>query len=187
MFVTYASLIAKKSHPKGDESPTRLDQILEWAGNELYDGLIIFDESHKAKNLIPENGITTKTGLKVMDLQKKLPNARVVYASATGASEPRNLAYMSRLGLWGEGALFLNFETFIKFVEKNDSLVVHELVALDLKWQGIFLARQLSFQGCSFEIIEIEIDPENKKVYDKSVELVKILFIFFRIISKIFL
>lgn len=28
-------------------------------------------------------------------------NIRVVYCSATGASEPRNLGYMTRLGLWG--------------------------------------------------------------------------------------
>lgn len=30
-----------------------------------------------------------------------LPRARVIYSSATGASEPSNLAYMTRLGCWG--------------------------------------------------------------------------------------
>lgn len=40
-------------------------------------------------------------GLTVLELQNKLPKARVIYASATGASEPRNMAYMTRLGeLW---------------------------------------------------------------------------------------
>ena len=39
----------------------------------------------------------------VLKLQHILPGARVVYCSATGASEPRNLAYMTRLGLWGPG------------------------------------------------------------------------------------
>lgn len=34
-------------------------------------------------------------------LQEQLPDAKIVYSSATGASEPRNLAYMSRLGLFG--------------------------------------------------------------------------------------
>eukprot|EP00953_Heterococcus_sp_UTEX-ZZ885_P037393 19213-Heterococcus_DN1.PRE.1 len=42
----------------------------------------------------------------VLELQEQLPNARVVYCSATGASEPRNLGYMSRLGLWGAGSPF---------------------------------------------------------------------------------
>ncbi len=34
-------------------------------------------------------------------LQALLPRARVLYSSATGASEPTNLAYMTRIGSWG--------------------------------------------------------------------------------------
>ena len=46
-----------------------------------------------------------------MGLQRGLPGARVVYCSATGASEPRNLGYMERLGLWGPGIpSFTNFQ-----------------------------------------------------------------------------
>ena len=40
---------------------------------------IVFDECHKAKN-----ASSTKMGKAVLDLQNKLPLARVVYASATG-------------------------------------------------------------------------------------------------------
>lgn len=39
----------------------------------------MFDECHKAKN-----ASSTKMGKAVLDLQNKLPLARVVYASATG-------------------------------------------------------------------------------------------------------
>lgn len=40
---------------------------------------------HKAKNLVPEAGArSTQVGLKVKDLQTQLPQARVVYCSATG-------------------------------------------------------------------------------------------------------
>lgn len=39
----------------------------------------MFDECHKAKN-----ASSTKMGKAVLDLQNKLPQARVVYASATG-------------------------------------------------------------------------------------------------------
>lgn len=47
---------------------------------------------HKAKNLVPEAGTrATKVGLQVSNLQAALPLARVVYCSATGASEPRNM------------------------------------------------------------------------------------------------
>jgi hypothetical protein len=48
----------------------------------------------------------SKTGLIVVKLQNELPNARIVYVSATPATEPRNMAYMVRLGLWGSGTPF---------------------------------------------------------------------------------
>ena len=67
----------------------------------------MFDECHRAKNLCPVGSSKpTKTGLTVLELQNKLPKARIIYASATGASEPRNMAYMTRLGLWGPGTPF---------------------------------------------------------------------------------
>ncbi len=47
--------------------------------------------------------IFTFTAQIVVELQNKLPRARVVYCSATSVSEPKNLGFMSRLGLWGEG------------------------------------------------------------------------------------
>lgn len=50
VFLTYASLISSS-----DKGETRLQQLIQWAGPQ-YDGLIIFDECHKAKNLIPEAG-----------------------------------------------------------------------------------------------------------------------------------
>ena len=67
----------------------------------------MFDECHRAKNLCPTGSSKpTKTGICVNELQKKVPKARIIYASATGASEPRNMAYMTRLGLWGKGTTF---------------------------------------------------------------------------------
>ena len=48
---------------------------------------IVFDECHKAKNLVPTGSSKpTKTGITVLELQKQLPKARVVYCSATGGS-----------------------------------------------------------------------------------------------------
>ena len=80
----------------------------------------MFDECHKAKNLVPSgSGKPSKTGLTVLQLQKKLPKARIVYCSATGASEPKNMAYMSRLGIWGVGTQFPSFQEFIKAVERR--------------------------------------------------------------------
>ena len=81
---------------------------------------------------------------------------------------------MSRLGLWGEGAPFYDWSKFIEFIE-NYGVSAMEIVALDLKWQGIFLARQLSFSGATFEIREVDVNHAFKNVYDKSVKFVRIL------------
>jgi hypothetical protein len=81
-------------------------------------GVLVFDESHKAKNLVPEKGTKpTKIGEAVRDIQKRLPKARVVYASATGASDCKNMAYMSRLGLWGsDDSPFKTLPEFTGFI-----------------------------------------------------------------------
>lgn len=115
IFSTYVSLISKQS---GDKNKTRLKQLVQWCGPN-FDGCIIFDECHKAKHLVPSNGKPTQTGIAVLQLQEELPNARIVYASATGASEPRNMGYMVRLGLWGEGTQFKDFAQFLTAVEKR--------------------------------------------------------------------
>ena len=47
-----------------------------------------------------------------------------------------------------------------------------ELVAMDLKLRGMYIARQLSFQGVSFRIEEIPIETQFKNVYNSAVKLV---------------
>lgn len=70
-------------------------------------GVLVFDEGHKAKKLVPEKEEgagkprgkpkSTKTALCVDDIQQRLPKARVCYVSATGASSLENLGYMTRV------------------------------------------------------------------------------------------
>jgi len=47
-----------------------------------------------------------------------------------------------------------------------------ELVAMDMKLRGSYIARQLSFYGVSFKIEEVELDPAFINIYNKSVKLV---------------
>ncbi|XP_052870851.1 protein strawberry notch [Anopheles cruzii] len=169
IFSTYSALIGESQSTTG-KYKTRLKQLLQWCGPD-FDGLIVFDECHKAKNLCPVGSSKpTKTGLTALELQNKLPKARVVYASATGASEPRNMAYMVRLGIWGQGTPFPSFNDFIQAVEKR-GIGAMEIVAMDMKLRGMYIARQLSFHGVTFKIEEVPLTKEFKKVYDESVEL----------------
>merc|ERR1712168_1611662 len=148
----------------------RLKQVLHWCGDD-FDGLIVFDECHKAKNLCPSGaGKPTKTGQTVLELQNKLPKARVVYASATGASEPKHMAYMVRLGIWGPGSPFRDFNDFLGAVEKR-GVGAMEIVAMDMKLRGMYIARQLSFQGVQFRIDEVELPEKMKNIYNESVKL----------------
>ncbi|XP_051033383.1 protein strawberry notch homolog 2 isoform X2 [Phodopus roborovskii] len=162
LFATYSALIGESQ--AGGQHRTRLRQILQWCG-EAFDGVIVFDECHKAKN-----ASSTKMGKAVLDLQSKLPQARVVYASATGASEPRNMIYMSRLGIWGEGTPFRTFEEFLHAIEKR-GVGAMEIVAMDMKVSGMYIARQLSFSGVTFRIEEIPLSPAFKQVYNRAARL----------------
>ncbi|KAL7728457.1 hypothetical protein ACLKA6_005214 [Drosophila palustris] len=169
IFSTYSALIGESNNKTG-KYRSRFRQLLQWCGED-FEGLIIFDECHKAKNLCPVgSGKPTKTGQTVLELQQKLPKARVVYASATGASEPKNMAYMVRLGLWGQGTAFGSFADFITAVERR-GVGAMEIVAMDMKLRGMYIARQLSFKGVSFKIEEVPLSKEFRKIYDQSVEL----------------
>ncbi|XP_063396548.1 protein strawberry notch homolog 1-like [Mytilus trossulus] len=168
IFATYSSLIGESQ--SGGKYNTRLKQLLKWCGKD-FDGCIVFDECHKAKNLCPTGSSKpTKTGQTVLELQNRLPKARIVYASATGASEPKNMAYMTRLGLWGPGTPFKEFGDFIQAVERR-GVGAMELVAMEMKLRGMYIARQLSFQGVTFRIEDIPLEENFIKCYNKSVRM----------------
>lgn len=85
IFCTYQTLISTSSSSETKRKyNSRLKQLVDWCGSG-FDGVIVFDECHKAKNFIQcDKSKSTQTGQAVLDLQTKLPSARVVYASATG-------------------------------------------------------------------------------------------------------
>lgn len=101
--------------------------------------LIILDECHKAKNLLSDAGTPTLVGFAVMHMQKLLPQACVLYSSATGISEPRNMAYMTRLGTCG----FSSMATLISRLTKS-GLGASELFSCSLKASGAYLGRCVS-------------------------------------------
>lgn len=163
LFVTYPTLRSNR----GDA--TRLDQIIAWAGAD-FDGVIAFDEAHEMGGVAGgEGSMGTKKGsqqgIAGVLLQNHLPLARVLYASATGASEVNNLAYAVRLGLWGPDTAFANREAFITQIRQG-GIAAMELVARDLKATGLYTARALSFAGVEYDILRHELTPEQIEVYD---------------------
>ncbi len=93
---------------------------------------------------------STKTARVINLIQAEMPNARVMYCSATGISEVRNAGYLRRLGLWGPGTAFANFPDFVSRVAPR-SVGFLELLSMSMKQEGAFVARGLGFRGAEFE------------------------------------
>ncbi len=47
-----------------------------------------------------------------------------------------------------------------------------EIVAMDMKLRGMYIARQLSFTGVTFKIEEVPLTQDYIKMYNKAVRLV---------------
>ena len=89
VFSIYSTLSDKSGEKRN------LHHLVEWCGKD-FDGVIVFDEC-------PRDGNTCEA---VVQLQNELPKARIIYTSVNGASNPRKMGYMIRLGLWGQGTAF---------------------------------------------------------------------------------
>ena len=165
LFVTYATL-----RSAGKCGTTRLSQILGWMG-EGFDGVLAFDEAHAMQNAAAsEQGRGVKPsqqGLAGLRLQLAAPRARVFYVSATGATSVHNLAYASRLGLWGQGPdyPFPSRESFVAAMVAG-GVAAMEVVARDLKTLGFYTARALSFDGVEYDVLEHALTPAQIEIYD---------------------
>lgn len=174
LFTTYSTLRGgerKQANDLGQEAgKTRAQQIIDWLGKD-FDGVIAFDEAHSMGNAIAIRG---KRGVKKpsqqaiagINLQRDLPQARVVYVSATGATEISNLSYADRLGLWGEGTPFPDVNAFIDNVSRG-GIASMELISRDMKALGMYLSRSLSYDGVTYERLEHELTEFQEDVYNE--------------------
>ena len=166
LFTTYATL---RSEERGAKK-SRVDQIVDWLGAD-FDGVILFDESHAMANAAGSKGERGDTeasqqGRAGLRLQHKLPNARVVYVSATGATTVHNLAYAQRLGLWGgEDFPFATRAEFVEAIEAG-GVAAMEVLARDLRSLGLYTARSLSYDGVEYEMLVHALSPEQRGIYD---------------------
>jgi hypothetical protein len=179
-FASYDTLKGKPRERDGGETGIdRLEQVVAWltggAGKEAseaeFDGVIVFDESHNMASALDRQGArgvqkASQRSLVGVELQARLPDARVVYASATGATEVANLAYAARLGLWGRGTPFPTVEAFVEKVSAG-GIAAMELVAKDLKSMGLYLARSVSYDGVDYRTLVHDLVPHQAATYDR--------------------
>ena len=167
LFTTYATL----RQPARGGRQSRLDQIVAWLGED-FDGVIAFDEAHAMANAAGggKGARGTKKaslqGMAGLALQNRLPKARILYVSATGATTAENLAYAARLGLWGgPDAPFMTREDFLDAMDRG-GVAAMELVARELKALGLYVARSLSFEGVEYEPLVHPLTPDDIAIWD---------------------
>ena len=163
LFASYNTLASSE----GEMS--RLQQIVDWLGRD-FDGVIAFDEAHKMNNLMGKQGARGKTAGSQMakagvELQRMLPNARVVYVSATGATDVSGLAFAERLGLWGRGTAFNDAKDFVSKIGSS-GIAAMELVSRDMKASGVYLARSISYDGVTYDTLQHTLTPTQTKIYN---------------------
>ena len=183
LFATYATLRS----PARQGKRSRLDQIVDWLAGGLdedrrhaFDGVIVFDEAHAMANAAGSTGSRGKVapsqqGRAGLRLQHALPDARVLYVSATGATTVPGLAYAQRLGLWGAGETpFENRAEFVTAMEAG-GVAAMEVVARDLKALGLYQARALAYEGVEVDILEHPLAPEQRRIYDAYADAFKVI------------
>lgn len=175
LFVTYGTL---RTGAKAGKI-SRLDQIVEWFGRDG-DGLIAFDEAHAMANAAGEKGARgdrkpSEQGIAGLRIQNALPNARILYVSATGATTVANLGYATRLGLWGSSDFpFPTRASFVCAMEAG-GVAAMEVMARDLKALGLYTARSLSYAGVEYEMLVHDLTADQVEIYDAYAGAFKII------------
>lgn len=163
LFTTYPTLRTEKGQL------SRINQIVEWLGKD-FDGVIAFDEAHNMGNLLGSSDKFGRTKGSAMaaaavKLQSLLPKARVVYVSATAATDVQGLAFASRLGLWGRGTAFTDVNDFVSKIQ-SAGLAAMELVVRDMKAMGVYVSRSISYNGVSYDTVQHDLDPMQTEIYN---------------------
>ncbi|KFP63885.1 Protein strawberry notch 2, partial [Cariama cristata] len=153
LFATYSALIGESQ--AGGQHRTRLKQILDWC-RENFDGVVSFKKKNQTNN---KN--TTK---KPKEKKKPKQNCVLVIVlhqgtKSLGLSEVTGSSCAEQ----PEGVSQLSFSP--------RGVGAMEIVAMDMKVSGMYIARQLSFTGVTFRIEEIPLDQQYKIVYDKAAKL----------------
>lgn len=166
LFTTFATLRVDEH----DGKRSRVQQIVDWLGRD-FDGIVVFDEGHAMANAAggkSERGDreASQQGKAGLRLQRALPDARVVYVSATAATDVEQLAYAERLGLWGSDVFpSATRSEFVAAIE-DGGVSAMEVLARDLKAMGLYASRSLSFEGVEYEIVEHALTDEQTRIYD---------------------
>ena len=152
-----------RSAGKRGKTVNRYAELVKWLGPD-FDGVIALDEAHSAAKDDGTPRQQAKRSQAVIDLQNAFPNARVLYLTATAAYDAEDLRFLTRMGLWGEGAGFRTFNDFADAVNRG-GLSMMEILTQGMKAAGKYCSRSISFKGVNCKRVVAHVTPEQKQVY----------------------
>ena len=147
IFSTYTAL----------ERDRTLELLTQWL-QAVPDPVLLLDESQPF--------LTGKIAKNILRLQQACPGARVVYSSATGATSVRSVLHMIRLGLWGPGSLCATAHQF-ECTLARAGLGAMEMLAVELRQRGVYVARQLDMSSVKFEVEICRLTEGERALYDR--------------------
>lgn len=166
LVLTYSML---RDYDAATKNHVRVSQIAEWAGED-FQGPMLLDEAQAMRNAAANDdpdgwAEVSMQGVAGIALQDSLPDARVVYGSATGATDVHNLGYATRLGIWGPETSFKDRRAFISCFERGD-IGDLEQVTLSLKASGVYVARSISYEGVEVVHLPVTLTNEERSMYN---------------------
>lgn len=147
--------------------PVKASTFIAWLQEGAGPPLVILDECHLLRN----SGSIASGALET--LLAALREPRVVYSSATPCSQARHLHYLGRIGLFGtHESPFPSYSTLRAELCAHGSAYM-ELLAMDMKARGAYVARQLSFHDIEVKNHICSLDLNGRRVYDRCVIAVR--------------
>ena len=143
---------------------TRLKNLIEWTRDQPH-VLIVLDECHLLRN---RNGNYAN----VHQLRTLVPQANVLYSSATAVSLPRHLHYLEGLEIWGVSSPFKTYPQLVDAL-KLHGMPLMELLAIEMRSSGAYIARQLSLANVSIERRVVELSNDEHRMYNAFVRAVR--------------
>ena len=155
--------------------------LVNWMSTE-FEGLILFDESHRMKDfgfredtrtgeIHTQGSSTSQAGV---GLARYAPNARAVYASATPAAEARNLQYAERLGLFGrEGVLDIDHPMDLVRMLEHLGKGAMEVLSYTLRKFGLYDKVDISLKDVEYESEMMAVTGSQDRLYTAMTEMTR--------------
>ena len=139
-FVSYGTI----AH---DEEEECLSELISWMRQKPV-RLLVLDEAHLLRR-------RSTSASRVQTLVNLCSQCHVVYSTATLASQPSHLRFVSHM-IGGEGAL--------ESLQKGGKSAL-ELVGMEMKMNGLSVSRQLDQDACRFSIVDHEFSAKEATLY----------------------